>query len=88
MTRAPVVVASTPVRYKVMARVEDYEHANGQSGFRWVCVRGDVPRGTGEALASQVARDGFRLDSERGSVFYPAHRIALVEVIDDETEVT
>ena len=76
------------ILYKVMARVEDAELQTGEARYRWVNVRRNVPRGTGEAIAAQVLRDGFRLDADRGSTHYPAHRIALVEVISDDLEVT
>ena len=75
--------------YKVMARIEETEKEklNGELKFRWICVRRSVPRGTGEALASEATQRGFRLDAENGSTFYPAHRIAMVEVIRDDMDV-
>lgn len=80
--------------YKVMARIEETEpeRLNGESKFRWVCVRHNVPRGTGEALMMEAAQRGFRVEvggpaSDRGSTYYPSHRIALVEVVPEDMEV-
>lgn len=71
--------------YSVVARIEGpAENGNAQS--RNVCVRRGVPRGTGEALAFQYIRDGFRMDAERGSTHYPPHRILVVEVVPDSEE--
>ena len=81
-------------RYKVMARVEETEphKQNGEEKFRWVCVRHDVPRGTAEALMVEAAQRGFRpelsgMPGDKGSLFYPSHRIALVEVVSEDMEV-
>lgn len=80
--------AAKPTLYKVMARVEEeVAHPNGEPKYRWVLVRDGMPRGTSEAIASQVQRDGFRLDMDRGALFYPAHRIMLVEAIHSDIEV-
>ena len=70
-------------RYKVMVRMEDRD-PDGKLCARVVCVRRDVPRGTAEALAIQYMRDGFRLDADRGTSYYPSHRIILLEVCVDE----
>jgi len=74
--------------YKVVARVEDFERKNGEVRFRWVQVRAGLPRGTAEHVAQQVARDGFRIDSERAAIFYPPHRVLITEAVHEDVEMT
>jgi len=75
--------------YKVMARVEAITPPqNGEVQFQWVCVHMDQARGTAEALALRAAERGFRMDGDQVSTFYPQHRIALVEVMPMDLEVT
>jgi len=70
-------------RYKLMARIDDRD-PDGKLCARVVCIRRDVPRGTAEALAIQYLRDGLRLDADRGTSYYPPHRIIQLEVCVDE----